>query len=200
MGSFIPLRSNFGLELAVANHPAAARGGDDKQIFLARMREIHPHTSRNAYDRMKLAGGEVAYAEKLGRETRAWIANHPLEFAQLSAKHVQQFFFPPAWFYSINDNSSQAVGIRQAIMWALALLGLAGVALVMIQRRRRLDYLVIMVLVPVLPYAITQPILRYRYITYASMMFFAAIVILALLGSLGRTFMQRGSQAADTVA
>lgn len=185
MGSFIPLRSNFGLELAVANHPAAARGGDDKQIFLARMREVHPYTSREAYQRLQQAGGEVAYAEKLGRETKAWMTDHPIDVARLSAKHVLQFFFTPAWFYSINDNSSQAVGIRQAIMWALSLFGLAGVVLVLVQRRRPFDYLVIMVLVPVLPYAITQPILRYRYITYAPMMFFASIAAVALLGMLG---------------
>jgi hypothetical protein len=191
MGTLIPLRSNFGLELAIANHPAAARGGDDKQIFLERMREVHPYTSRVAYGRLQQAGGEVAYAEKLGRETRDWIAQHPTDFARLSAKHVSQFFFPPAWFYAINDNSSQAVKIRQSILWALSLLGLAGVALVLMQRRRRFDYLVIMVLVPVLPYAITQPILRYRYLTYASMMFFAAIVIAALLSRLGRTFAQK---------
>jgi hypothetical protein len=200
MGSFIPLRSNFGLELAVANHPAAARGGDDKRIFLARMQEIHPYTSRSAYDRLELAGGEVAYAEKLGRETRAWIASNPIDFARLSAKHVRQFFFPPAWFYSINDNSSQAVGIRQAVMWALALLGLAGAALAMVQRRRRFDYLVVLILVPVLPYAITQPILRYRYLTYASMMFFAAIIIVALISSLRGMFIQRASRRAGAVA
>jgi hypothetical protein len=196
MESFIPLRSNLGLELAVANHPAAARGGDDRQIFLARMREVHPHTSREAYQRLELAGGEVGYAEKLGRETRNWIADHPVDFARLSAKHVVQFFFPPMWFYFINDNSSQAVKARQAIMWALSLLGLAGVALVIVQRRREFDYLVIMALVPVLPYAITQPILRYRYLTYATMMFFAAIVLVALLRTVSRRFMQGSTRSA----
>jgi hypothetical protein len=190
MGSFIPLRSNLGLELAIANHPAAARGGDDKQIFLARMRQIHPHTSREAYQQLELAGGEVAYAEKLGRETKAWIADHPIEFARLSVRHVVQFFFPPRWFYSINDNSSQAIGVRQAILWALSLLSLAGIALVVVQKKRRFDYLAIMVLVPVLPYALTQPILRYRYITYAAMMLFAAIVIVALFGALRRMLTQ----------
>jgi hypothetical protein len=186
MGSFIPLRSNLGLELAVANHLAAARGGDDRQIFLRRMEEVHPYTSRYAYERFKQAGGEVAYADKLGRETKAWMADHPLDVARLSAKHVLQFFFPPRWFYFINDNSSQAVGLRQAILWALSFFGLAGVVLVLVQRRRRLDYLIIMVLVPVLPYAITQPILRYRYITYAPMMFFASLAALVALGAVGR--------------
>lgn len=185
MGSFIPLRSNLGLELAVANHPAAARGGDDRQIFLRRMEEVHPYTSRSAYERFKQAGGEVAYAEKLGREAKGWMADHPLDVARLSAKHVIQFFFPPRWFYFINDSSSQAVALRQAILWALSFFGLAGVALVLAQRRRRFDYLVIMVLVPVLPYAVTQPILRYRYITYAPMMFFASIAALAALGAIG---------------
>jgi hypothetical protein len=33
--------------------------------------------------------------------------------------------------------------------------------------------------------------LRNRYLTYASMMFFAAIVIAALLSRLGRTFAQK---------
>jgi hypothetical protein len=183
MGSFIPLRSNLGLELAVANHPAAARGGDDRQIFLARMQEVHPYTSRSAYHRFRQAGGEVAYAEALGREAKAWMADHPLDVARLSAKHVLQFFFPPRWFYFINDSSSQAVGLRQAILWALSLFGLAGVVLVLARRRRPFDYLIIMVLVPVLPYAITQPILRYRYITYAPMMFFASIAALAALAA-----------------
>jgi O-antigen/teichoic acid export membrane protein len=122
------------------------------------------------------------------------MADHPTDAARLSAKHLVQFFFPPAWFYSINDNSSQAVGIRQAIMWALSLFGLAGVLLVLVQGRRRFDYLVIMVLVPVLPYVITQPILRYRYITYAPMMFFGCIAVVALLGMLGHRIRQRRPQ------
>lgn len=200
MGSFIPLRSNLGLELAVANHPAAARGGDDRQIFLKRMAQVHPYTSRYAYQQFRQAGGEVAYAEKLGRETKAWMAANPLGVARLSAKHVLQFFFPPRWFYFINDNSSQAVGLRQAILWALSFFGLAGVVLILAQRRRRFDYLIIMVLVPVLPYAVTQPILRYRYITYAPMMFFAAIAALAALGAIARLVQQRRAPHHGTAA
>jgi hypothetical protein len=140
---------------------------------------------------MEQAGGEVAYAEKLGREAKAWMAEHPLDVARLSAKHVLQFFFPPRWFYFINDNSSQAVGLRQAILWALSFFGLAGVVLVLVQRRRPFDYLIVMVLVPVLPYAVTQPILRYRYITYAPMMFFASIAAFAALGAVAHMVQRR---------
>ncbi|HYZ49204.1 MAG TPA: hypothetical protein VE567_09960, partial [Sphingomonas sp.] len=77
LGRFIPLRGNAGLELALANHPAAAASGDQRQIFVERLHEIHPLESQPAFDRMMRMGGEIPYAAALGKTALQWIAEHP---------------------------------------------------------------------------------------------------------------------------
>ncbi|HEU4969893.1 hypothetical protein [Sphingomonas sp.] len=178
---FIPLRSNLGLELSLANSPAATTGQDEHARFLNRLRTIHPLESEAAFQTMMRAGGEIAYADALGKQAKAWIAGNPGQFAALSLHHLREFYFPPAWQWNIYTEGAQAVGLRQALVWGLSILGLLGALLLPKIYGSRALYLAIFVLAPALPYVIVQPILRYRYLIFAPMMFCATILLVWIL-------------------
>ena len=181
LGEPVLLRSNFGLELAIGNHPAAATTSDDGKAFRARLDEVHPFQSQAAFDAMQRAGGEVAYARQLGATARAWIAENPAAFARLSLKHIQQYFFPPAWQWSIYSDPGRALRSKVALHWAVTAVGLAGALFALFRATRRYRYAVTFLLVPALMYAITQPVPRYRYIMYGLTLFFAGDLIGYLL-------------------
>jgi hypothetical protein len=174
---FIPLRSNAGMELALANHPAAVGQGDELQVFLARLDEIHPYQSQAAFAKMQAAGDERLYSDQLGKEAKAWIAAHPTQFASLSLRHIGQFYFPPAWQWTIYERASRATGVKQGVTWAFALLGLIGALGAALIWRGAYLYVAALTLIPALPYAFVQPVLRYRYIVFALLMFLAIDVL-----------------------
>jgi hypothetical protein len=185
---FIPLRSNFGIELALANHPAALSDKDEHQVFLDRLREIHPLESPSAFARMQATGGEIPFAQQLGTEAKSWIAAHPEGFAELSARHWFEYYFPPLWLWDIyNSNRTQAATLRQAITWGLSLLALIAAAWMPLSRGSRYLYVSLFMLMPSLPYAIVQPVPRYRYLVYAPMLFAATWLAYAALRWLLRT-------------
>jgi hypothetical protein len=174
MGEAIPLRSNFGLELALANHPAAASNADPRQVFRDRLDEIHPFQSEKAFAALQAAGGEVAYARQLGDGAKAWIRAHPLDFARLCMRHFRDFFFPPGWMWNVYSGVSRGTAIKVAINAALSVAALLGAAVAGLVSWRRYRFAILMLVLPVLPYLIVQPGLRYRYIIYALSVYLAA--------------------------
>ncbi len=170
------LRSNLGLELAISFHPAAVDAPDPRQVYIDRMRAVHPLASRQAFDRMVRSGGEVAYSRRLGSETRAWIAAHPASAARIGARHLWQYLFPPAWlFRAIDPAADRAIAFKAAAVWLLAALGLLDLARRLVaEPRSGFSYLAVLVIVTALPFVLVQPILRYRYLIYVPMTFYAA--------------------------
>jgi hypothetical protein len=182
-GRFIPLRSNFGLELALANHPAAVSGDSEHAVFVNRLYEIHPQQSDEAFARMEAAGGEIAYADELGAEAKAWIFAHPAAFAQLCVKHLEQFYFLPTWQWTIYDYRSRATLPKTVGYWTVSALGLLGAACALFLWRGRWVYAAATALLPALPYIITQPVPRYRYIVYAITLFLGCELVARLVGA-----------------
>ncbi len=180
-GRFIPLRSNAGLELALANHPAAVSGNNQQGVFLARLTAIHPNGNPPVFARMKAMGGESPYAAMLGKETNAWIASHPVDFARISLRHLVQFYFPPAWLWDVYGKFSQGTLIKQFVIWATTLLGLAGAVCAVLVWRGRFIYAAVAVLVPALPYLLVQPILRYHYLVLGILLFLGAELVTRVL-------------------
>lgn len=176
-GRFIPLRGNAGLELALANHPAAVSGENPKVVFRARLAEIHPDDEPEVFRKMQLEGGAIPYSERLGRETTAWIRQHPADFARLSLRHAREFFFPPRWFWTTYAKRERAIDIKQQIMLATAFFGLFGVAACLFWWRNRMLYAVAIAIVPVLPYMVVQPTLRYRYIVLFPLLYLSIVFI-----------------------
>lgn len=170
-GRFIPLRSNMGLELALANHPAAVSGKNAQVVFETRLHTIHPQTSRPAFDQMEAMGGERVYADTLGAETKQWIRNNPAAFATLSLRHLFQFYFPPQWQWELYNGVNSAMTLKLSLTWLFSALGLIGALAGLFVWRGLYLYPAALVLVTVLPYMVVQPILRYHYLIYAITLF-----------------------------
>jgi hypothetical protein len=170
---FIPLRSNLGLELALANYPGALAAKNERADFLERLRAIHPLESDAAFQTMMRAGGEIPYADALGKQAKAWIAAHPDQFARLSARHLSEFYFPRAWQWNVYSDRAQGVRARQALFWLLSSVGLLAALLLPWLYGSRALYPTIFAVVPALPYLIVQPILRYNYLVFAPLLFCA---------------------------
>ena len=177
VGEPVPLRSNFGLEIAIANHPAAVSGDRPAETFAERLVAIHPYHGRAARIELARAGGEIAYARHLGTETKAWITPHPLDFARLSARHLRQFFFPSPWQFYFS--SREELRTPRAILLSLvSLFGLLGLGAAIYRRRRGYGWLAIYIAGAALPYAIVQPIPRYSYLVYGMLAFLGVEALL----------------------
>ncbi len=72
LGEPVLLRSNAGLELAIATDPAMLGSRAREQLYRKRLSLLHPNQSPAAFDRMKRFG-EVRYARMLGQQTLHWI-------------------------------------------------------------------------------------------------------------------------------
>jgi hypothetical protein len=179
LGTPVLLRSNAGLELALANRPDAVDGRDQAARYFAQLEAIHPHTSIAAYERMQRAGGEVAYANALGKQAKRFLADHPAAAMRLFARHVAQTFVPPAWAFD-QLKGGWAGRIKAALASLAGLLGLVGLGRRAWRDGRRWLYPGAMILVPALLMAPFQPIARYCYLIYALSVFFAADMLWAL--------------------
>lgn len=183
LGTPVLLRSNFGLELALANHPAAIAPVSPGQVFAERLLAIHPYHSPAARIAMARAGGEVAYAKGLGRETGSWIADHPGAFAQLYIRHLGEFFFPRSWQMYFTDTEDMP-GIRAWVVGTVNLIGLAGLVFGLFARRRGYWAIALCIAVIALPYGLVQPIPRYTYLVYGLLAFLAVEAIVRGLAAL----------------
>jgi hypothetical protein len=201
-GRFIPLRSNFGIELALANHPAAASSRDEREVFLARLREIHPLESQSAFEKMLQAGGEAAFAQQLEAEAKVWIKNEPISFAQLSLHHWMQYYFPPQWAWDVYKSGlTHAIAIRQLVAWVLAAFGLFCAIWMPFRFGSRFLFVSCAILMPALPYMIVQPVPRYRYLVFAPMLFSAVFFLWIQFGAMARRFREeQGLQEAYEIA
>ena len=168
LGEPVLLRSNFGLELAIANHAGALDPADPRKALTARMNAVHQTEAR-----FRQVGGEVAWSRRVGAATWRWIAANPGDFVRLTLRHYRQFYLPDTW-EEASTNWGGAERVRIRVLQLVGALGLFG--LIAGLRRRRSGYAVVAVYIAVagLPYALVQPIPRYSYITYPLLAFLAA--------------------------
>jgi hypothetical protein len=153
LGGFVPLRSNFGLELAVGNRPGA-----NGATYTQGMGDMHPFFS--AAERARLVQvGELAYMRAKQRQALAWIAGNPAAFARLTLRRALLFWFTPdeRW-YSLEPRRLLSARIY----------GLLGMAVILellrlLWRRHPAGRLLACALVGVaLPYFVTHVEMRYR--------------------------------------
>jgi len=86
LGGFVPLRSNFGLELAVGNRPGA-----DGHTYTEGMQDMHPYSS--AAERARLTEqGELAYMRNKQHQALNWIYAHPRDFVWLMTRRARLFW------------------------------------------------------------------------------------------------------------
>lgn len=173
LGSPVVLRSNFGLEFAIGNHPAALSDQPPAQVYADRLTAIHPLYGGPARAALLRAGGEVPYARALGTETWRWAGAHPLGFARLTVRHLFQFFCPPAWTLLLST-WDDALPLRAALIALVDLAGLLAIAAGVRQHRPGYALLAIFVAAAALPYALVQPNPRYTYLVWGLLAFAAA--------------------------
>jgi hypothetical protein len=87
LGGIVPVRSNFGLELAVGNRPEA-----NGHSFADGFEDMHPYLSATERERLT-AMGELAYMRDKQQQALTWIAEHPLRFARLTLSRIRLFWF-----------------------------------------------------------------------------------------------------------
>jgi hypothetical protein len=174
LGEPVLLRSNFGLELAMANHQAALDSPlPPAYVFDDRFHQIHPSDPEAGLrPLMKQRGGEVRYSRMLARRTEAWIAAHPAGFARLCLRHLREFFLPEAWQMYFTGWEGMRTPRALAIA-AVDLAGLAGLLLGSFGDRRRYWMPLLYVFAVALPYSLFQPIARYTYLVYPILAFAA---------------------------
>lgn len=178
LGEPIAFRSNFGLELAVANHEGALGPGAPEYVFSDRMKAIHPAASEAKRALILQPGGEVRYARQTGEEASRWIRNNPISFAKLYFRHLSEFVFPRAWQMYFSGWE----GMREGRAWAMTIvnaLGLIGLLIALLLRRPGYGLITIYVAAIVLPYAIFQPMPRYIYLVTAMLSFPAVFALVS---------------------
>jgi hypothetical protein len=167
-------RTNFGFNYAQGFYDAAVAPKDPKAAFLGRLAELDPYTSRAAYERMMAVGGEQAYSKLWTARTNAWIAAHPAGAARIVVRRVGELYFPPKWFWFVYSEKAAAVAPRQAVIWAITILAGLCIAWRLLARDWRYLYVLAAVTLPIAPYVLAQPILRYRYTIVALLTYLAA--------------------------
>ena len=176
-GRLILARSNFPLEHALGFHQAAVSPDDPAAVFRARARAIHPYSDNPAAPgRVELERiGEIAYMDRLAADTRVWEQAHPLDAVRIAGRHLGEFWLPPQWSYRIFGNDAPLVVTRQVFIWATTLAAFAAIAWRLVQAPLGPGlYLACVLLIPSLPYALVQPIQRYRYLVVILTFFLAA--------------------------
>ena len=86
---FFFIRSNFGLEFRIANHPGADA---DIEVTLARQGTLR-HPSENRDEALQVRNlGEAEYNRRARNEALAWIKEHPGEFLHLTLMRFLHFW------------------------------------------------------------------------------------------------------------
>jgi hypothetical protein len=190
LGEFVPIRSNFGLELALANHPAAVYGATPERIFAARLATVHPAASPAARADVR-EHGEVAYSRKLGGAAADWIRAHPADFVRLWFRHLREFFLPSAWQMHFSGwNGHRA--IRATGVSIVQALGLIGLALALYRRTPAYGYVALYIGALALPFAAFQPTARYTWLIWG-LLAYPAVALLFALGGQVRVRLMRSA-------
>lgn len=198
-GEAIWSRGNFGLEFALGTHADAVRPPDPAEAFRDRIRTIHPFWSDDAYARMQQEG-ELGYADRLGRASWAWARENPLAALELWARHLKQFFLPPAWLWDPYGNVSERARIQAFVLRLVGFFAFAGIALHLWRKRTAYLLPAAALLATALPYMLVQPRLRYRYVVASLLVFLAADAAWRLARRLRRTLVARDAAAAPAAA
>jgi hypothetical protein len=173
-GRPILLRTDAGLELAVAFRDDALNAKDAARAFSKTMASIHPRVTVQAFSAMERAGGEIKYSERLGADALHWMDNNPFGTLRLITRHIAGMLFPPAWYWTMWSDNSRATALKVYVHWLISALGLGGILFACFARDRRLKYPVVMTVLTLIPYAFVQPTLRYRYLIFSLLVYFAA--------------------------
>jgi hypothetical protein len=161
LGGFVPLRSNFGLELFIGNNPSS--DGHTYTIPYSHPNDPRawPHPFRNPDEQQHLREvGELTYMREKGEIAKEWIRENPGRFLKLTGSRLLHYYFPPASYWSPEWSIRP---LRAAAAWGISLLGLCGLVLVFTSKLPNRWPLLLVLVAPTLVYLVTHVNMRYRY-------------------------------------
>ena len=176
MGQPILLRDNLGMEIAVANHEAAVAPVDDGRTFLDRLEAIQPYIHPPAQRAMIAAGGEIAYSRGLGAGAATWMRANPAKVAILWGRHFREMLFTRKWLFKTKHGQMLPM-VRATIVAIVAVLGLIGLGSGLARRDPLWLYPAAYLWVPVLLYVPFQPVLRYSWLIWPTLVGLAAATL-----------------------
>ena len=141
MHAFIPLRTDFGYELWMGNHPGGNGNPDEK---------LDPMTS-TVERRAFLAEGEIAYLHQKGVLAKAYIRSAPAHFLSLSIKRFGRFW----------TGGERGISVITTLLFLLAV---AGLGLLIWQRRLLALLYALPLLIFPTPYYFTLAVARFGYV------------------------------------
>jgi hypothetical protein len=160
-GGVIPVRSNFGLELAIGNNPLATGKtfvtySDDPNSPAYNM---HPNSSHKERERMTQLG-ELAYMREKQHMAVQWMKENPKKAIQLTLARFRLFWFPPADEWA---RTSSFRFVKSAIFSLIGVLMFIELILLLFYQHKRRWLLIGAVIGPSLIYLITHVDPRYHY-------------------------------------
>lgn len=189
LGKFSPLRTGEGISMAMAYHDGRLHTQDIQADDLRRFKDVSPLMGPEARARY-LAVGEIAYNRALSAESREWRKAHPQDVWIIRARNYVEFYAPPAWLWTrFTSLPSAPLKSRALVVAGISLIAFATLAVALARRRWRWLYIAAALLLPALPYVVTYPLLRYRYLVSTLLILVACqgVVMLAeLILSRGR--------------
>lgn len=159
MHTFIPLRTDFGYELWMGNHPGGSGNPEES---------LNPMTSkaeREAFLRM----GELRYLAGKGALAKAYIRSAPVRFLELSAKRLAKFW----------SGSEHGVNL---VTVTFCLLSFGGLSILWRERRDLAILCALPLLLFPLPYYFTLVIARFQYVIDPVVALLAAHMVAVILG------------------
>jgi hypothetical protein len=180
----ILLRSDGGLELAMANYPTALVADDRKLQFLDRLHSIHPSFNQQAYQAVKTVG-ELAYSRRVGAQAARWMRAHPEEVAGLMLLHIRQTLVPQTWEFDVFGRHVSPP-LRAALADLASVAGLIALGVGVASGRRGWGYLATMIGIWVILTSPFQPVPRYTYLIYPFLVFCGADLIAQTRRALSR--------------
>ena len=185
LGGFVPVRSNFGLELAMGNNPHAngTTLGTTLEDPNNLMYRYHP--SSNSRERSRLmAMGELAYMREKQQQALQWIRAHPADTAWLTVRRCFLYWFPPADLWGTVSPAAIFKSVIIRVITAAAVLSLGWL---LYSGHDRAWLMAGALIGPSVSYMVTHVDIRYRYpITGLSTVLAAHLAVLAYRTAVAR--------------
>jgi hypothetical protein len=189
LGGFVPLRSNFGLELWFGNRADATGSSNvdwSDPDMSAKMR--HPHPNADECRRLQEMG-ELAYMKERQHEALHWIGANPGRFVELTGTRFRMFWFPGREMF---NNASLSTTIKIIGFGAISALMFFTLIRMALYRHAAAGLLTAALFGSTFIYLITHVELRYRLPVHAlSGLLAAEAVVCVFLWLRGRTAVVR---------
>jgi hypothetical protein len=173
-GEKVWTRTSFGLNFALAYYDKAINPSDPRKVNFDRIDEVNPFLNPVALANLRAAGGELGYNKLWTARTEEWVGQHPVDALKITARHAWEFYFPPRWHWEWDTRPGL---FKPAMMWTIAFVGLVSLGIRLARRDWRYIYVAAALLLPMLPYVVAEPWVRYRYPIGGILVFLAADLV-----------------------